>query len=167
MHVLLILLMTIAFNGAHAAGNDTALSGSLWTTKCVSNSEATANDCAIERSIYVGSQRKIRVLTINVEVADGGEEAILRFLVPLKTLLPLGIKLEIPDQKTFKGSFVYCESKGCYSQIELDRKSFLSFIASESVVVSYNLLEASNNAVQLKVDLSDFKIALNELQAER
>ena len=134
MYVLLILLTTIAFNGAHAAGNDTALSGSLWTTKCVSNS---------------------------------GEAGILRFLVPLKTLLPLGIKLEIPDQKIFKGSFVYCESKGCYSQIELDRKSFLSFTASESVVVSYNLLEASNNAVQLKVDLSDFKIALNELQAER
>ena len=166
-HCLAILFFGLIFNSAHANPVDEQLSllGSPWFQKCPKENERATKNCVIEQSIYLANESKTRLATIGIEVLKGGQEALLRFMVPLEVLLPLGLNFEISEKKTIKGFYLFCDVNGCYSQIKLDKEGLQNLMASKTFIVTYSHLKSANknNEVRLALEATDLSIKIKDL----
>jgi len=163
----ILLLLILGFANVYADMGDKELSliGSPWFQKCPKENESALKNCIIERSIYLANDSKIKLATIDLEVLKGGQEALLRFMVPLETLLPLGLNFEIPDKNSLKGSYLFCDANGCYSQVKLDKDVLQNLIASKTFVITYGHLKSANknNEVRLSLETGDLSQKIKEL----
>jgi invasion protein IalB len=166
MRVLIALsYFFISMMNAHAAEGDITLLGSPWFQKCPAKNEQAQKNCVIERTIYLANESKTKLATINIEVLKGAQEALIRFMVPLETLLPLGLTFEIPEKNTLKGLYLFCDVNGCYSQIKIDKDGLQNLMTSKTFVITYGHLKSANNnkEVKLVVDVGDMNIRIKEL----
>ena len=153
---------------ANAVEGDVSLLGSPWIEKCPKENERATKNCVFEQSIYLANEAKTRLATIDVEVLKGGQEALLRFMVPLEALLPLGLTFEIPEKNTLKGVYLFCDVNGCYSQIKLDKQGLQDLMTTKTFVVTYSHLKSANknNEVRLALETKDLRMKIKELIAK-
>jgi len=166
MRFLVIPLSIFVFIlNANAAEGEISLMGSPWFLKCPSKTEQTEKNCVIERTIYLANESKTKLATIDIEVLKGAKETLLRFMVPLETLLPLGLSFDIPEKNTLKGLYLFCDANGCYSQIKIDKEALQNLMTSKTFVITYSHLKSAdkNKEVRLAVDSGDMNIRIKEL----
>jgi len=167
MYLIVFFFLGLMLPSAYAksADGELPLLGSPWFEKCPKENERAIKNCVIERSIYVGNESRSRLATISIEILKGNREALLRFLVPLETLLPMGLTFELAEENTFKGFFLFCDVNGCYSQIKLNQGELQNFINTNSFVITYSNLKSANknNEVRLAIDAGDLSVKIKEL----
>jgi len=161
-----ILLLAIISSSACASEKTASLVGSPWVSSCSPTGEPAQKNCSLERAIYMNNEGKTQILTLSIEILKNEQGAILRFLTPLGVLLPLGLGFEISDQKSSKAPYIYCDTKGCYSQIILGQELLQSLLLSKSLTISYNHIKNNNDLVRFSIELGDLKIKLSDMATQ-
>jgi invasion protein IalB len=165
VRLLLNALILLFFTTAQAADDKILLSGSTWIEDCPNETDQTKKNCVLEQSIYVGQEKKVRVITINIEILKGGDETVLRLRVPLETLLQPEIIFEISENLRFKIPLIFCDPTGCYGELKLGKEGLRSLMMTKNLIVTYYHLRSNSKdkAVKLNIDANDLKFKLEDL----
>ncbi|MEZ0260832.1 MAG: invasion associated locus B family protein [Alphaproteobacteria bacterium] len=65
----------------------------------------------------------------------------IRLIAPLGTFLPNGVGYKIDEAKVETAPFLFCEPRGCMTELPLNAKKFSELKAGKKLQISYSVLE--------------------------
>ena len=125
-----------------------------WETRCETPPGATAEICAITKSVVDEERPNITLVVIALKTADR-KSRLLRVIAPLGVLLPTGIGLRVDKDYFGELKFVRCLPNGCVAEVFLDDK--LTGKLESGAEATFVLFETPEEGVGVPTPLAGFK----------
>jgi invasion protein IalB len=125
-----------------------------WETRCETPAGASAEVCAVTKSVVDQDRPNITLVVIALKTADR-KSRLLRVIAPLGVLLPTGVGLRVDKEYFGELKFVRCLPNGCVAEVFLDDK-LLSKLES-GAQATFVLFETPEEGVGVPTDLAGFK----------
>jgi invasion protein IalB len=153
-------LAGLAFAVLGAAATDAAAQGVVkskhgdWETRCETPPGASAQACAITKSVVDQDRPNITLVVIALKTADR-KSRLLRVIAPLGALLPTGIGLRVDKEYFGELRFVRCLPNGCVAEVFLDDKLLNKL--ETGAEATFVLFETPEEGVGVPTALAGFK----------
>ena len=125
-----------------------------WETRCETPPGASAQTCAITKSVVDQDRPNITLVVIALKTADR-KSRLLRVIAPLGALLPTGIGLRVDKDYFGELRFVRCLPNGCVAEVFLDDKLLNKL--ETGAEATFVLFETPEEGVGVPTPLAGFK----------
>ena len=145
-----------------SAVDQTAVKGQhgFWQVVCKTPEGSKAELCVLVQDVTSESNPDVQLEVQFHRSADGSK--ILRVHAPLGVLLPLGIGLQIDDQKVGNAQFVRCQVVGCVAQVTLPADLLDKFTKGKTAW--FVIYQTKEQGIGIPVALEGLGAALADLK---
>lgn len=155
----LILLFFTSFAYANDIKQEAFLSD--WVSNCASQTVSSSKICVLEKHLFYDKSMTKKMITIGFRTA-ATEPIVMTIISPLGALISEGVEVDIKGLNNKKIPFIFCDQRGCISQIQLNEDMLTGLRKQKIVQMSYTLLNANKAVVNF--DISGFDSAFSKIK---
>lgn len=157
MKKLTLIFLLLASN---ANANDVKQEAYLseWVSSCSSPTVTSNKICTLERHLFYDKTMSKKMVSIGFRTAVS-EPVVLTIISPLGTLISEGVEVDIKGLTNKKLPFIFCDQRGCLSQVQLTEDLLATILKQKIIQLKYQLLNSNKAVVSFDVNGFDVTFA--------
>lgn len=154
------LVFLSLISSAHA--NDVTQEAFLseWNSSCGSQTVSSSKICVLEKHLFYDKSMTKKMISIGFRTA-ASEPIVMTIISPLGALISEGVDVDLKGLSNKKLPFIFCDQRGCVSQIQINDEMFNALRKQKIVQMKYQLLNANKAVVNF--DISGFDSAFSKI----
>ena len=154
------LVFLLLISSAHA--NDVTQEAFLseWNSSCGSQTVSSSKICVLEKHLFYDKSMTKKMISIGFRTA-ASEPIVMTIISPLGALISEGVDVDLKGLSNKKLPFIFCDQRGCVSQIQINDEMFNALRKQKIVQMKYQLLNANKAVVNF--DISGFDSAFSKI----
>lgn len=157
--ILLILFLFTPIVHANEVKQEAFLSD--WNSTCGSQTVSSSKICVLERNLFGDKGMTQRMISLGFRTA-ANEPVVMTVISPLGALISEGVEVDIKGLNNKKLPFIFCDQRGCVSQIQLNEEILAGLRKQKIIPMKYQLLNANKAIVNF--DISGFESAFSKIK---
>jgi invasion protein IalB len=132
-----------------------------WNSACGSQSVSSSKVCALDRHMFYDTAMTKKMISVGFRTAVN-EPVVMTIISPLGALISEGVEVDIKGLSNKKLPFIFCDQRGCVSQIQLNEEMLAGLRKQKIIPMKYQLLNANKAIVNF--DISGFESAFSKIK---
>jgi invasion protein IalB len=132
-----------------------------WNSTCGSQTVSSAKICVLERNLFSDKGLTQRMISLGFRTT-ANESVVMTVISPLGTLISEGVEVDVKGLSNKKLPFIFCDQRGCVSQIQLNEEMLAGLRKQKIITMKYQLLNANKAIVNF--DISGFETAFSKIK---
>lgn len=157
--IILILSLFASFAYSKDVKQEAFLSD--WNSTCGSQTVSSAKICVLERNLFSDKGMTQRMISLGFRTT-ANEPVVMTVISPLGTLISEGVEVDIKGLNNNKLPFIFCDQRGCVSQIQLNEELLAGLRKQKIIQMKYQLLNANKAVVNF--DISGFDSSFSKIK---
>lgn len=157
--IALVLFLLTSFAYAKEVKQEAFLSD--WVSNCTSQTVSSSKICVLEKHLFYDKSMTKQMVSIGFRTSSN-EPIIMVIVGPLGSLISEGVEIDLAGVPNKKLPFIFCDQRGCISQIQLNDEMLAGLRKQKIVQMKYQLLN-SNKAV-VNFDITGFDAAFAKIK---
>ncbi len=129
-----------------------------WSSSCNSQTVSSSKVCVLEKHMFYDKSLTKKMISIAFRTASS-EPVVMTIVSPLGSLIAEGVEVEIQGLRNKKLPFIFCDQRGCVSQIQLTEELLAGLQKQKSIQMKYQLLNSSKAVVAFDINGFDASFA--------
>jgi invasion protein IalB len=157
--ILLIIFLFTPIVHANEVKQEAFLSD--WNSTCGSQTVSSSKICVLEKHLFYDKSMTKKMISVGFRTALN-EPVVMTIISPLGALISEGVEVDIKGLNNKKLPFIFCDQRGCVSQIQLNEEMLAGLRKQKIVPMKYQLLN-SNKAI-INFDIGGFELAFSKIK---
>ena len=132
-----------------------------WNSTCGSPSVSSSKICVLEKHLFYDKSMTKKMISVGFRTAVN-EPVVMTIISPLGALISEGVEVDIKGLSNKKLPFIFCDQRGCVSQIQLNEEMLAGLRKQKIITMKYQLLNANKAIVNF--DISGFETAFSKIK---